>query len=147
MGVNYFTEEEVAMLSINPYVDKVSHKAITYSEGFKQHFINEWENGKLPTEIFRAADLDPTVLGRERIKSFSRRVRKMNERAAGFADLRGQNSGRVQTKERSPAEEIAYLKHQVALQAQQIEALKKTSILNRKAAQASHRKNSHSSKH
>lgn len=147
MGGNYFTEEEVDVLRINPYVDKVSHKSITYSEGFKQHFINEWQNGKSPTAIFRKAGFDPTVLGKERIQNFSRRVRKMNDRVEGFADLRGQHSGRPQTKERSSAEEIAYLKHRVALQDQQIEALKKTSTLNRKAAQASRRKNLHSSKH
>jgi len=58
MGVNYFTDEQVTLLRGNPYVDKVSHKGITYSEAFKQHFIREQKNGKFPTEIFRAADLD-----------------------------------------------------------------------------------------
>lgn len=146
MGVNYFTEEQLAVLRINPYVDQASHKAITYSEGFKQHFIDERQIGKFPTEIFRDAGFDPAVLGRERINGFARRVRKMEERPEGFTDLRTLNSGRRQTKARTPDEEIAYLRHQVALQKQQIEALKKTNTLNRKAAQASLRKNSHSYK-
>lgn len=147
MGVNYFTDVEVSSLRTNPYVDKASNKSITYSEAFKHHFINERNNGKLPTEIFRDAGFDTTVLGGRRIRSFSVRVQKMNERAEGFTDLRAQNVGRPRTKDRTPEQEIAYLKHQLALQKQQIEALKKTNTLNRKATQASRRRNSHSSKH
>ena len=147
MGVNYFTDEQLVELRANPYVDQASHKAITYSEAFKQHFIIEWQNGKFPTEIFRNAGFEPTVLGGERINNFSRRVRKMNERVEGFTDLRTQNAGRPRTKDFTSEEKIKYLEHQVALQKQQIEALKKTNSLNRKAAQASRRKNSHSSKH
>lgn len=127
MGVNYFTDVEVSSLRMNPYVDKASNKAITYSysEAFKHHFINERNNGKLPTEIFRDAGFDTTVLGGRRIRSFSIRVQKMNERAEGFTDLRTQNAGRPRTKNRTLEQEIVYLKHQLALQKQQIEALKK----------------------
>jgi hypothetical protein len=147
MSVNHFTDEQVAMLRANPYVDRASNKAITYSEAFKKHFINERNNGKLPSEIFRNAGFDTTVLGRKRIGGFSERIQKMNEREEGFTDLRAQNPGRSRTRELTQTEEISYLKHQVALQKQQIEALKKTNTLNRKAAQALRKKNSHSSKH
>lgn len=40
----------------------------------------------------------------------------MADRTDGFTDLRGQQSARRSTKDRTPDEEIAYLKHQLALQ-------------------------------
>lgn len=147
MGVHYFSDKEVEELRNNPYIDKVSNKAITYSEGFKHHFINELEREKLPTQIFREAGFDTKVVGKSRIDSFSKRVRKMAKRIEGFTDLRTNHSGHRQTKERTPEEEITYLKHQVALQRQQIVALKKTDFINRKAAQTLHKKNFNSSKH
>ena len=142
MGVHYFSDEQVEELRMNPYVDKVSNKAITYSETYKQYFIHELNQGKFPTQIFREAGFDTQVLGKERIQSFSRRVRKMAERIDGFTDLRTQHSGRRSTKERTPDEEIAYLKHQVALQKQQIDALKKMNFIHRKAAKVLPKKNS-----
>ncbi|WP_058309162.1 HTH domain-containing protein [Gracilibacillus massiliensis] len=147
MGVHYFSDKQAEELRKNPYVDKVSNKAITYSDVFKQHFKNELDLGKFPTQIFREAGFDTKVVGQERIKSFSHRVRKMAEREAGFTDLRAHHSGRVSTKERTPDEEIAYLKHQVTIQKQQIEALKKMNFIDRKAAKALHKKNINLSKH
>lgn len=147
MGVHYFSDKQVEELRKNPYVDKVSIKAITYSKVFKQHFIDELNNGKLPTQIFREAGFDTKVVGKQRIDNFSRRIRKMADRIEGFTDLRTQHSGRPRTKERTPDEEIAYLKHQVALQKQQIDALKKMNFINRKAIKALPKKNINSSKH
>jgi hypothetical protein len=31
MGINYFTEEQQEQLRINPYIKRVSEKAITYT--------------------------------------------------------------------------------------------------------------------
>lgn len=141
MGVNYFSEEQIQQLQDNPYIKRITSKAITYSEEFRMHFLLEYNQGKLPTQIFREANISPEIVGKQRIGTFASRVRKMNERPEGITDLRGQNSGRPRTKERTTEEEIAYLRHQVALQKQQIEALKKTNFINRKAGKASHKKN------
>lgn len=146
MGVHYFSDEQIEELRKNPNVDKVSHKAITYSEGFKQHFMEERHRGKLPTQIFREAGFDPHIIGKDRIVSFSRRVQKMEDRPEGFTDLRAEHSGRPATKERTPSEEIAYLRHQVALQKQQIHALKKMNVIHRQATKASPKKNMNLSK-
>lgn len=146
MGTNYFSNEQIKELQHNPYVDKVSKKAITYSEEFKTLFLEEYSKGKLPTQIFKEAGFNHLVLGQSRINSFSKRIRKMAKRPEGVSDLRVQNSGRPREKERTPEAEIAYLRHQVALQKQQIDALKKTNFINRKAAKASHKKNSNLSK-
>ena len=39
MGINYFTKEQIELLSNNKYVIKVSEKSITYSDEFKQVLI------------------------------------------------------------------------------------------------------------
>lgn len=74
MEVYYFLVEEVENLRSIPYVIQVSNKAITYAEGFKQHFINELGRRKLPTQISRKTTFDTTVIGKDRIQRFSRRV-------------------------------------------------------------------------
>lgn len=146
MGVHYFSDEQFYKLQCHPYVANVSLKSITYSKAFKLHFLEEYASGKFPTQIFLEAGFDTRVLGKQRVDEFARRMRKISERPEGLVDLRGQNSGRPRMKIRTLEEEIAYLKHQVTLQKQQIEAFKKTNFIHRKATKALHGKNMNSSK-
>lgn len=146
MGVNYFTEEQLQELQNNPFVERASEKGVTYSEEFKERFMIGLEDGKLPMQIFKEAGFDTKALGQVRISGFARRIRTMNGRAEGFKDMRSENSGRSRNKVRTLEEENDYLKHQIALQKQQIYALKKTNIIKRKAAKASHKNNTDSSK-
>ena len=133
MGKNYFTEEQVVKLRKNIYVKNVTEKAITYTDEFKLHFINEYNLGKQPTQIFKEADFDIYVLGEERIKSSSRRFRKNNNRIEGLADTRKNNSGRRPNKKLSLAEENELLKKQNAKLQQELEFLKKMEYLARQA--------------
>ena len=133
MGKNYFTEEQVVKLRKNIYVKNVTEKAITYTDEFKLHFINEYNLGKQPTQIFKEADFDIYVLGEERIKSSSRRFRKNNNRIEGRADTRKNNSGRRPNKKLSLAEENELLKKQNAKLQQELEFLKKMEYLARQA--------------
>ncbi|MGN7300512.1 HTH domain-containing protein [Ferdinandcohnia sp. SAFN-114] len=80
MRVHYFSDEQLEELRRNAYVDKVSNKAITYSEVFKQHFMDELHCGKFPAQIFREAGFDTKVVSKQRIENFSRRIRKMADR-------------------------------------------------------------------
>ena len=133
MGKNYFTEEQVVKLRKNIYVKNVTEKAITYTDEFKLHFINEYNLGKQPKQIFKEADFDIYVLGEERIKSSSRRFRKNNNRIEGLADTRKNNSGRRPNKKLSLAEENELLKKQNAKLQQELEFLKKMEYLARQA--------------
>ena len=49
MSKKLFTEKEVSILKQNKYVKKVSSKGITYTDEFKRIFIDENNNGKLPS--------------------------------------------------------------------------------------------------
>lgn len=75
--------------------------------------------------IFQEAGFDIKVLGEQRIISFTKRMKKTEQRLEGFTDLHAQNTERPRTKERTTEQELEYLRHKVALQEQQIDALKK----------------------
>lgn len=132
MGVNYFTDEQVEELRNNPYVKKVSYKAITYEESFKELFLNDYQKGVPPSVIFLNYGFNPKVLGRRRIDTFTRRVRSQNERPEGFEDARKGNSGRPATKESSDKEIIERLKHKNKILQQENDFLKRIRFINKK---------------
>ena len=68
MARGILTEEEIKILSQNKYVEIVSSHSIKYTYKFKCHFITELQAGKKPTQIFREAGLDPSILGSKRIE-------------------------------------------------------------------------------
>jgi hypothetical protein len=119
MGVNYFTDEQVKILKANPNVKNVSNKAITYNDNFKEYFVNEYNNGKLPRMIFEEVGLSVDILGITRIEQSAARFRKHSKRLEGFNDTRSTNSGRPATKDLTKDEiierqkaEIEYLKQE-----------------------------------
>lgn len=142
MAQKIFSPEEIAELQANPYVKKVSEKAITYTSEFRELFISEYRNGKLPSQIFRDAGFNTSVLGRDRIFNLRKRTKKMSERPEGFDDIRKGNSGRPATKDLTPEEEIKRLKHKIKYLEQENEFLKKIRFLDRKAHQKQNRKKS-----
>lgn len=52
MSNKLFTKAEIGILSKNKYVKHISEKGITYTDEFKQTFINENELGKISRMIF-----------------------------------------------------------------------------------------------
>lgn len=132
MGVNYFTNEQVEELRKNPYVVSVTEKYINYTEEFKQLFLIDYQNGVLPSEIFRKYGFDPKVIGQRRSDNFVYRVKKQSERVEGFKDTRKGNSGRPATKELTPKEEIARLKQKNKILQQENDFLKRVRFINKK---------------
>lgn len=120
MGNKYFTEEQVEQLKKNPYVKKVSEKAITYTEELKEIFVIMYNQGKSPSTILRELDFDINALGRKRIDNLSHRIKKQALRTEGFKDKREDSTGRPSTRDLSDEEiiqkqkdEIQYLKQKV----------------------------------
>ncbi len=119
MGIHYFTDEQVKQLEKNPNVKRVSQKSITYEERFKEHFIFEYNKGKLPKQIFIESGFDISYMGDQRIKKSSQLWRAQSERLEGLRDTRKGGSGRPRTKHLSQDEiierqraEIEYLKQE-----------------------------------
>ncbi len=146
MGVNYFTDEQVKLLEANPYIDKVSNKSIKYSQTFKEEFWNRYSNGETPSMIISSFGIDPHILGNKRISNIVQRIKMEAERLEGFEDQRQFCSGRPSSKEKSPEEEIEYLKRKISYQQQQIEFLKKIGSVERMTYWKQQQKNTKLSK-
>lgn len=85
MGKNYFIDEQVQQLQLNPYVKNVSNKAITYTDEFKVVFTEKYLQGNPPSVILRGMGFDPHILGKKRIDRFVGNVYKSQDRMAMLA--------------------------------------------------------------
>ena len=132
MGINYFTDEQILKLKDNPHVKKISNKAITYEESFKELFWNDYQSGMTPTMIFAKYGFEPSVLGERRIGSFTSRIKQQSERLEGFSDTRKGNSGRPQERELSNEELIEKLKQKNKILQQENDFLKRIRSINKK---------------
>ena len=136
-----FSKEDIEKLKDNPYVLNISEKAITYADEFKEKFIKLYNNGIMPTEIFRKCEISPEIIGQKRIDTFSYRVKQKIKDGKLLEDDRKGKSGRPKVKQLSKDEEIQQLKHKIKYQEQQIEFLKKISFVEKKAKWESSKKN------
>lgn len=139
MGVNYFTEDQIKLLSKNKYVVKVSNKAITYSEEFKNIFISEYDNGLLPKAIFEKYGFPSEVLGKKRIMNCSNRWRNQAKRKDGLIDTRKNNPGRPLERELSDEEKLNKLKNKIAILEQENAYLKKIHLIEKDALRKAQR--------
>jgi len=134
MSNKIFTKEEIGILSNNKYVRHVSTKGITYTDEFKRIFISENEKGKLPRVIFEECGFDISILGKDRVKSCSKRWRASyrKEGVLGLQDTRKDNSGRPREKELTMEEKYERLLAQNNLLKAENELLKKLDMLERR---------------
>ncbi len=58
-----FSIKEIKALEKNPNVQRVSERAITYTDTFKNTFLDEYLAGKLPRQIFEENGFDVDVIG------------------------------------------------------------------------------------
>jgi hypothetical protein len=139
MGVNYFSNDQIKLLSNNKYVVKVSEKAITYSEEFKNIFVSEYEKGVLPRIIFEKCGFSYEILGKKRINCSTQRWMKQLKREDGLTDTRKMNSGRPSERELSDEEKIGRLKNKIAILEQENTYLKKIRLIEKAALRKAQR--------
>src|SRR5690554_5428796 len=132
MSIDRFTPEQIKQLANNPNVKKASDKSITYTDSFKEHFIEEYHKGKLPSTIFEEAGFNVRVLG-DRIKKASYRWKQQAKRLAGLKDTRKGGSGRPRTRDLTDAEIIARQKAKIELLKQERDFLLELKRLERMA--------------
>lgn len=133
MSKKLFSDIEVAKLSKNKNISKVSNKAITYTFEFKKKFIDEYKTGKRPRIIFQEADLDVDILGMKRIETASSRWRKAfkDHGELGLMDARKSSSGRPLKRELTDSEKIKRLETQIEYLKIENEFLKKLEEIER----------------
>lgn len=127
MSKKQFTDIEREQLSENKYVIKVSNKAITYADEFKQLFIDQYMLGKTPREIFEDNGFDVNVLGIKRVETSAGRWKKAygKDGLVGLTDSRKGTSGRPRKRELTTDEIIAKQEARIELLESQVELLKK----------------------
>ena len=129
-----FNDKKIKILAKNPNVLRVSDKAITYSEEFKNKFIVENSKGILPRKIFEENGFDIEIIGLKRIEQSAARWKKKyaDMGVLGLKDSRTGNSGRPLLRELTTQEEIEKLKAKISLLEIENEFLKKLDEIERK---------------
>ena len=70
------TPRQQNKLRKNKYIKSVTDYRIYYTDTFKEYFIHEYINGRGPSDIFRGAGIDPSLLGSKRIERAAARWRE-----------------------------------------------------------------------
>lgn len=116
-----FTTEQINNLLANENVAKCSPKSITYKKEFKIWAVKKYlEEGFSPGRIFREADFDLNIIGRDKAKWCLSRWRKTyaDKGEKGLSkDKRGKhkNGGRPPKMEfKNDKEKIKYLEAKIA---------------------------------
>ena len=126
-----FTDKDVKKLSKNKYVKKVSNKAITYTNEFKEIVVFETMNyKKFPRQVFEECGFDIDVIGLKRIENAAYRWRKQYDQCGKLKDDRGK-SGRPLQRELSDAEKLKRAEAKIHLLEAENELLKKNDMIQR----------------
>ncbi|MEH7505851.1 IS3 family transposase [Neobacillus drentensis] len=138
MSKTTFSDKEIKILQKNPNVQRVSSLAITYSDDFKNKFMNEYLAGKLPRQIFEENGFDIDIIGMKRIEKSAYRWKRAYEKDGliGLSDTRKTASGRPLKRELSQAEIIERQSARIKLLEGQVELLKKLEMTERRLLNA-----------
>ncbi|MFC0472217.1 IS3 family transposase [Halalkalibacter kiskunsagensis] len=134
-----FSNKEINTLQKNPNVQRVSKRSITYTDSFKNKFMDEYLVGKLPRQIFIENGFDVDVIGMKRIEQSAYRWKKAYEKNGliGLTDSRKTGSGRPLKRELTPSEVIERQEARIKLLEGQVELLKKLEATERRLLDAS----------
>ena len=129
-----FSTDDIKILSQNPNILRISDRAITYSDKFKRHFIEEYLTGKLPRVIFQESGFDIDIIGQKRVEQSAFRWMKSYNKDGiiGLRDTRSESSGRPRKKELSQEEIIKRQDAKIKLLEEQVELLKKVDSIERR---------------
>lgn len=141
----YFTPEQLKELIDSPHVAYISRTTVSFTKAFKEAAWQRYCDGVDPKQIFRDAGLNIEVLGRGRIDTFFKALRKAKAMGYEFTEgnepyNKGDEGGegedapsfpkppRLPTRGHPPLmseSQINHLATQVAYMSQEIEFIKK----------------------
>lgn len=137
MGKILFNEHRRNLLERNINVQSVSDRSIQYKPEFKIQAVQDYKNGKGPSQIFRDAGFDLEMIGSEKAKGSLSRWRKSLEKYGEdgfFTERRGKGStGRPSSKEISSEEKLRKAEARIQYLEAEVELLKKLEELERQA--------------
>ncbi|MDQ0215911.1 hypothetical protein J2S13_002331 [Oikeobacillus pervagus] len=71
-----FSTKDINILQKNPNIQRVSERSITYTDDFKNRFIDEYQTGKFPRQIFEENGFNVEIIGIKRIEQSAYRWKK-----------------------------------------------------------------------
>jgi hypothetical protein len=119
MSKRIFNKEQINELLQNPNVERCSSKSITYKKDFKVSAIKRYHEGLPPNVIFRQAEFNLDMIGRDTPKRCLQNWRDVFKQK-GLKELsvetrgRGKGGGRSKTNWSSEKEKIKHLEAEVA---------------------------------
>lgn len=116
MNKRIFSEDEQNKLSTNHNVLKCSSRSVTYTTKFKIRAVKKYELGLTATEIFRNAEFNLDLIGKEIPNDCLRRWRRIVKRKgfSGLSEARGKKKGsRPKKNKMSTTERLKYLEAEV----------------------------------
>ncbi|MDQ0216868.1 transposase InsO family protein [Oikeobacillus pervagus] len=129
-----FSTKDINILQKNPNIQRVSERSITYTDDFKNRFIDEYQTGKFPRQIFEENGFNMEIIGIKRIEQSAYRWKKAYEKNGliGLTDSRKIASGRPLKRELTPSEVIERQQARIELLEGQVELLKKLETTERR---------------
>jgi len=127
MARKKFTKEEMEALKTSSYVLDITPSVVHFSAEFKEKFWDLLKSGKAPKDAIIELNIDPDILGGNRIDGLRTMIRNELRSGNGFRDIRACMT--------NPEVRVAYLEQQLAYKDQEIEFLKKIVSLGKEAAE------------
>ncbi|MDO5520579.1 MAG: hypothetical protein Q4G58_08820 [bacterium] len=84
-----FTQEQINILSLNPYTASVSTHVIRFTLDFKVFALKEAQGGSTSTKIFEKAGYDPKTLGKTRMYNVMKAIKREAASARGLQPPKG----------------------------------------------------------
>jgi len=123
MARRKFTEEEMALLRMSPYVLDISPSIVHFSAEFKEKFWEGVEAKRELRDIVIELGIDPDILGEGRVNGLKTMIREEVRAGKGFRDLR--TYGTYLDVYTNPEAKVKHLEQVIAYKDQEIEFLKK----------------------
>ena len=127
MSRKLLSQDEIDALRLNPNVLDVISGKVFFTASFKKLAYLQLMDGRRMPDIFQDNGIDPAILGKHRIWSFTHALRENAGQEDAFEDRRVHNSRSPShdSLDRSMTERISQLEHELAYTRQEVEFLKK----------------------
>lgn len=89
MNIKKFTQNEINTLHKNPYTAAVNESTIKFTLEFKLFVVDELKLGTVSTKIFKKAGYDIDILGKVRVYSTIKRIKRQLSSPNGLKEATG----------------------------------------------------------
>ena len=125
-------QDEIIELRKNPYTSHVTEYHICYTEKFREEFWRRLQTGKTPRMVFIELGYSPEILGPKRIERYAYRIRRTmgGEEPLPKTNRPAKRScGDTNYSSLPQNKAISAMQHELTYLRQEVEFLKKLSVL------------------